>query len=54
MSEKHLIPFLDNLKKSTWEAVRITGLTDISEDSNEYRQTTKTVQAGLESVSSSF
>lgn len=51
MSEKHLIPFLDNLKHSTWEAVRISGLADFAEDSNEYEQTTKTVQAGLESVS---
>jgi hypothetical protein len=50
MSEKHLIPFLDNLKHSTWEAVRISGLADFDEDSNEYQQTTKTVQAGLESV----
>ena len=51
LSEKHLVPFLSNLKHSTWEAVRISGLGDIVRDSNEYRETTKTVQAGLESVS---
>lgn len=51
MSEKNLIPFLANLRTSTWEAVRISGLANVKEGSSEWEEGTKSVQAGLEAVS---
>lgn len=51
LSEKELIPYLAELRTSTWEAVRISGLAHVKEDSEEYKQGTKSVQAGLSAVS---
>lgn len=51
LSEKRLTPFFANLKHSAWEAVRISGLAQVDENSRERHQGTKTVQAGIESVS---
>lgn len=51
MSEKELIPFLANLRTSTWEAVRISGLAKVDEGSQAWEEGTKSVQAGLEAVS---
>jgi hypothetical protein len=52
LSEKDLIPFLANIRTSTWEAVRISGLANIKEGSSEWDEGTKSVQAGLQAVSS--